>query len=132
MKTPALVLLGLFLSTTVWGVDRFVAVFGTDSGDCLFEGLPCASIGYAVSVSASGDVIYVRAGSYEENILNELLQSKKPSAIPKTKGGEKLLLSFYITLTAGNNSLNYLESGNNFFQSRLNSGEPKSVRFEYL
>ena len=48
------------------GVTRFVAPSGTDSGGCLV-GSPCATIIYAVSVSAAPDVVEIASGTYTES-----------------------------------------------------------------
>jgi large repetitive protein len=41
------------------GVTRYVNATGSDAGDCTDAGSPCATVGYAVSQSGSGDTIEV-------------------------------------------------------------------------
>ncbi len=41
------------------GVTRYVNATGSDAGDCTDAGAPCATVGYAVAQSSSGDTIEV-------------------------------------------------------------------------
>ena len=57
--------------TTIWAsaqTQRYVSANGTDSGNCGSSGSPCATINYAVSQAASGNVINIAAGTYTEEI----------------------------------------------------------------
>lgn len=46
----------------------YVAVGGTDTGDCTDEMLPCGSITYAIGVAGEGSTIIIAAGHYIENL----------------------------------------------------------------
>lgn len=49
--------------------DRYVWIRGDDTGnDCLSRSVPCRSIGRAIAVSSSGDVLNVAKGKYRENL----------------------------------------------------------------
>jgi PKD repeat protein len=45
---------------------RYVAVSGTDEGDCAASATPCATINYAVGQAVAGNTVYVGAGEYAE------------------------------------------------------------------
>ena len=47
-------------------MTRYVAMTGTDSGDC--SASPCRTIGYALNQAAAGDTIGVAAGFYSERL----------------------------------------------------------------
>lgn len=64
-----LIALSLALPTTAlastWYVD---GNNGSDSNDCKSPATACASIGHAISLSASGDSIVIAAATYQENL----------------------------------------------------------------
>ena len=54
---------------------HFVAVNGTDSGDCLDTSLPCQSIKYAIDQAAKTSHVHIATGTYEvdaENVVHFL------------------------------------------------------------
>jgi uncharacterized repeat protein (TIGR01451 family) len=61
-----LLALGLFAAPAVAQQTRFVAVGGSDTGDCSNAGAPCQTIQYAIDQSADGDTVSVGPGSYAE------------------------------------------------------------------
>lgn len=76
MKTLILLLIGLAMATSAYAVDRHVTTTGSDSGGntCLV-GSPCRSIVYGMSKLASGETLYVHAGTYNESIVNPTVAS---------------------------------------------------------
>ncbi len=62
------ILVFMCLSTGTWAVDYYVSVNGDDSNPGTFA-LPFASLEHAlINVAGSGDTIYMRGGSYREQI----------------------------------------------------------------
>jgi hypothetical protein len=56
--------------TPALAADRYVsASIGADTSDCLDRAQPCRLIGKAFTESSSGDVIWIEAGTYSENLL---------------------------------------------------------------
>jgi predicted outer membrane repeat protein len=53
------------LASTIWYVD---GVNGDDGNDCKTRATACATIGYAISLAASGDTIQIAAATYQENL----------------------------------------------------------------
>src|SRR5262245_23909657 len=71
-RPRAVIMLVALLGATGAGqaADRFVSNTGGDSAnDCLGSGTPCATIGHALMVATSGDVIKVTGGLFVENLL---------------------------------------------------------------
>jgi len=71
-RLPELLLLALFLasgpsamSSTTWYVD---GVNGNDNNDCLSAQTACQTIGHAISLAKSSDVITVAPATYMENL----------------------------------------------------------------
>lgn len=52
------------------GTQRFVSTTGTNAGDCTTA---CATLGYALQSSGSGDVISVASGTYTGSGFRELV-----------------------------------------------------------
>jgi hypothetical protein len=63
---PVLVSLLALSAPAAAATVRQVANGGSDTGDC--TAAACATIGYAVSQAANGDVIKVAAGTYDEEV----------------------------------------------------------------
>ncbi len=48
---------------------RYVATTGTDTGTCSSSAAPCLTVNYAIAQAATGDSVYVAAGTYPEKVL---------------------------------------------------------------
>lgn len=67
--------LALVLPTAAAAETRYVAKGGSDSSNCADGGAPCATIGYAVGQSTSGDTIRIGEGSFIGTVSTELTLS---------------------------------------------------------
>jgi Abnormal spindle-like microcephaly-assoc'd, ASPM-SPD-2-Hydin len=56
------------LSVAAAGTTRYVALTGSDSGDCGGSATPCQTIGYALGQAQAGDTISIGAGTYAEHL----------------------------------------------------------------
>ena len=68
------------------GLTRFVSTDGIDSGDCLTN--PCRTIQFAVDTANPGDVIWVRPGTYNENLM-----ITKPNLTLQGSGASSTIIS---------------------------------------
>lgn len=91
-----------------WGATRvlYVATTGTDSGNaCKVAATPCATVGHALAKAASGDVIQVAAGRYDEHGLTVrvpvTIEGAGPGAtiIDGQKMGQVMLIEDGVTAT---------------------------------
>ena len=70
MLMAASVLLLVGVTTRGVAADRFVSVYGDDAGnDCLASTEPCATVVYALTQAASGDVVKATRGRYFEELV---------------------------------------------------------------
>lgn len=58
----------LAVSASPMAINRYVAPTGVDSGACLDNLAPCATIQYALDQAVEGDTIVIAAGVYTENL----------------------------------------------------------------
>ena len=84
--------------TLAAGTNRYVNTAGTDSGDCSVSA--CATIGYALSQSSSGDTINVAVGTYIESALTISVD------VTIVGAGEATTIIDGSTATAANNFIN--------------------------
>jgi len=84
--------------TLAAGTNRYVNTTGTDAGDCSVSA--CATIGYALSQSSSGDTINVAAGTYIESALTISVD------VTIIGAGEASTIIDGSTATAANNFIN--------------------------
>ena len=65
-----LMILGLALSPLVHAqTNRYVALDGSDVGDCSDEGNPCATFAYALFNAVDGDTVVAEAGTFTESSI---------------------------------------------------------------
>src|SRR6516164_5403140 len=66
LRIPLLLALSPVASATTWYVN---GVSGRDSNNCMSATTACKTIGHAISLAHSGDLIRVAAATYKEHIL---------------------------------------------------------------
>ncbi len=59
---------GAFIRTAEGATQRYVDQAGADAGTCTPIGSACATISFAISVSAAGDTINLAVGTYNEDV----------------------------------------------------------------
>jgi len=72
---------------------RYVTPTGSDTGDCIGIGNPCATVQYTVNQSDDGDVIRIDTGTYEEDVIVDVgvaIERVDANAEPVIDGGFQL------------------------------------------